>query len=280
MVSIHGHGSRSSGDRRSERERRILLTDQGRSRTGSPTRRGAGGRRPRRWPCARVRRHARGERGDLGLRLGDAARHGAASSSSRARGVEQLAIQRRETIEQRGPAPRRARASRSRADRSSSRTASSSARSNAARPCRPPRSAVSRAMARSRCAGSVSRFAGASALRGRIDELRHADRAPPVVEQLEDVGLAELDAHRPAPRSLRVVALAVAIDAAEGDRERHALRRPARTPARTPDRRCGSGGLRSCGTGTFRSRGSTRPMRSHQDADSTCAPRSGAARRA
>ena len=45
---------------------------------------------------------------------------------------------------------------------------------------------------------------------------------------VEDVGLAELDADRPAPRSFRVVALAVPIDAAEGHGERHALRRPAR----------------------------------------------------
>ena len=76
---------------------------------------------------------------------------------------------------------------------------------------------------------------------------RHAHRAPPVVEQLEDVGFAELDAHRPPPRALGVVALAVAIDAAERDRQRHALRRPAATPARTPDRRSGSDGLRSSG---------------------------------
>src|SRR5436190_339671 len=59
-----------------------------------------------------------------------------------------------------------------------------------------------------------------------IDELRHAHGAAPVVEELEDVGFAEFHAHRPAPRSLGVVALAVPIDAAADDRERHALRRP------------------------------------------------------
>ena len=69
---------------------------------------------------------------------------------------------------------------------------------------------------------------------------------------VEDVGLAELDAHRTAPRSLRVVALAVPIDAAERDGERDALRRPARDLLEHRARRCGSGGLRSCGTGRFR----------------------------
>src|SRR5205085_11680804 len=65
-------------------------------------------------------------------------------------------------------------------------------------------------------------------LRGLIDELRDTHRPPPVVEPVEDVRLAELDAHRAAARPLRVVTLAVAIDAAVDDGERDSLRRPTR----------------------------------------------------
>src|SRR5438445_192501 len=61
-------------------------------------------------------------------------------------------------------------------------------------------------------------------------ELGHPDGPPPVVEGIEDVRLAELDAHRASPRAFRVITLAVPIDAAEGDGQRHALRRPPRHP--------------------------------------------------
>ena len=54
-----------------------------------------------------------------------------------------------------------------------------------------------------------------------------ANRTPPVVENIEDVALAELDAHRtPAPAAC-LQALAVAIDAPVGDGQRNTLLRPA-----------------------------------------------------
>ena len=55
----------------------------------------------------------------------------------------------------------------------------------------------------------------------------NAHGAAPLVEDVEDVRFAELDAHRPTARALGVVALEVPIDAAARDRERHAARRPA-----------------------------------------------------
>src|SRR5262249_5025078 len=54
------------------------------------------------------------------------------------------------------------------------------------------------------------------------------DRASPLVEDVEDVGLAEIDFDRPPPRSFPVVPLEVAIDASEGDLQRHTLLRPRR----------------------------------------------------
>ena len=63
-----------------------------------------------------------------------------------------------------------------------------------------------------------------------------ADGATPVVERVEHVGFAELNAHRTAARALAVVALEVAIDAGFGHFERHALRAPSPAPARTPGR--------------------------------------------
>ncbi len=56
--------------------------------------------------------------------------------------------------------------------------------------------------------------------------LRDPDRPAPLVEGVEHVGLAELDPHRPATRTLRVVALEVAIDPVAGDLERHSPRGP------------------------------------------------------
>src|SRR5688572_5005325 len=47
-----------------------------------------------------------------------------------------------------------------------------------------------------------------------------ADRTPPVVERIQHIRLAELDPHRTASRSLRLVPLAAAIDAAERNLER------------------------------------------------------------
>ena len=61
-------------------------------------------------------------------------------------------------------------------------------------------------------------------------------RPPPLVEHVEHVGFAEVDPHRPAARTLAVVALEIPIDARERDLERHALRRPARDEVeRRPD---------------------------------------------
>src|SRR6185503_5357009 len=61
----------------------------------------------------------------------------------------------------------------------------------------------------------------------RLTCLRHADGSSPLVEHVEHVGLAELDAHGPPPRPLRVVALEVAIDPAHGELQRDAALRPA-----------------------------------------------------
>jgi hypothetical protein len=52
---------------------------------------------------------------------------------------------------------------------------------------------------------------------------RDADRPLPLVEDVEHVGRAELDAHGPAARSLSVIALEVPIDAAVHDLDRNAL---------------------------------------------------------
>ena len=82
-------------------------------------------------------------------------------------------------------------------------------------------------------------------------------RPAPLVEHVEHVGLAEVDPHRPAARTLAVVALEVAIDAATRDLERHAAAPPSRRRARTTGRRRESGGRRSSGRGRFRSRGSS-----------------------
>src|SRR5207247_6468326 len=57
--------------------------------------------------------------------------------------------------------------------------------------------------------------------------LRNPCRPSPFVEHVEHVRLAEIDLHRPPPRTLRVVALEVPIDPFERDLERHTLRRPA-----------------------------------------------------
>src|SRR5688572_21045323 len=53
--------------------------------------------------------------------------------------------------------------------------------------------------------------------RGRATD---ADGTPPVVERIQHIRLAELDPHWTASRSLRLVPLAAAIDAAERNLER------------------------------------------------------------
>src|SRR5512145_1733532 len=62
--------------------------------------------------------------------------------------------------------------------------------------------------------------------RGGIRD-RDAQCATPFIEDIQDVGLAELDAHRAPTRPLRVVPIEIAIDAPHRDGQRHALRRPA-----------------------------------------------------
>src|SRR5206468_8247244 len=57
---------------------------------------------------------------------------------------------------------------------------------------------------------------------------RNAGRAPPLVEHVQDVGFAEVDLHRPAPRSASIVALEVAIDSLERHLDRHAAFCPPR----------------------------------------------------
>ncbi len=65
---------------------------------------------------------------------------------------------------------------------------------------------------------------------------RQPDGATPIVEELQDVGFAELDPHGTALRALCIVALAVPIDTAERHRQRHAHRRP---PAHLIEHRTG-----------------------------------------
>src|SRR5262245_36160147 len=56
----------------------------------------------------------------------------------------------------------------------------------------------------------------------------HAGCAAPLVEDIEDVRLAEVNLHRPPPRTRPVVALEVTIDPLERDLDRDAARRPGR----------------------------------------------------
>ena len=120
--------------------------------------------------------------------------------------------------------PRAPRASATR--RSSSRTMASTWLSNAGVLMPPAREVVSRAMARSICAASgVLRGGGASA--GSL--LRNRQRTyctSPVVEEIENVRLAELDPNRTTARPFGVVAFAVLIDPPKRDLQRHAPRRP------------------------------------------------------
>ena len=57
---------------------------------------------------------------------------------------------------------------------------------------------------------------------------RQTSRTPPLVEDIEDVGFAEVNLDRPPPRTFAVVTREVAIDAAERDLDRHAVCRPPR----------------------------------------------------
>src|SRR6478672_3878916 len=59
----------------------------------------------------------------------------------------------------------------------------------------------------------------------RINAL-DADRSSPRIEQIEDVSLAEFDAHRAPPRSFCVIPLAVLIEPAESHFQRHSEVRP------------------------------------------------------
>jgi len=63
---------------------------------------------------------------------------------------------------------------------------------------------------------------------GRSSRCAQPRRATPLVERIEHVSLAEVDAHRPPPRTFGVVPLEISIDPAERHFERHALRRPRR----------------------------------------------------
>src|SRR5262249_45275673 len=56
---------------------------------------------------------------------------------------------------------------------------------------------------------------------------RNPNRAPPIIEHVENIGVAEIDSDRPAPRTLPVVALEIPIDAFEGDLQRNTLPGPA-----------------------------------------------------
>src|SRR5206468_12829949 len=67
--------------------------------------------------------------------------------------------------------------------------------------------------------GLARRRLGGSRRRSRRPD---ADRAAPAVEEIENVGLTELDPNGTAPRPLCVVPLAILIDPAERDLQRHA----------------------------------------------------------
>src|SRR5262245_53128017 len=68
---------------------------------------------------------------------------------------------------------------------------------------------------------------GCSSFRCRL-RLNDADGTPPVVEDVEDVGFAELDAHGPPSTSLLLDPLAIPVDAAKRDGQRDAALRPLR----------------------------------------------------
>src|ERR1044071_6482794 len=58
--------------------------------------------------------------------------------------------------------------------------------------------------------------------------LRDTGRPAPLVEHVEHVGLAEVDANGPPPRTTAIVAFEIAVDAGARDLQRYALLRPAR----------------------------------------------------
>ena len=60
-----------------------------------------------------------------------------------------------------------------------------------------------------------------------IDVLAQPDGPTPFVEGVEDIGLAEVDFHRPPAGTLPSVTLEAAVDSAERHVERHALSLPA-----------------------------------------------------
>src|SRR5262245_13168090 len=73
---------------------------------------------------------------------------------------------------------------------------------------------------------AIVRVRGWRRLCGRVTR-RDAQGAAPVVEDVEDVGLAELDADRPASRPFCVVAIEVPIDTALGNSQRNTSDGPA-----------------------------------------------------
>ena len=223
-----------------------------------------GGVRPR----ERVRAHPDAKRRELlfrfarqrRTRLRRRALARAASSSSRIERGEpshERLTRRRRARRAASRAPRRARARRDRAARRTSASSAPVARAD-----------VSRSSTRSRCdrqRGPSAR--GSPAVPSRLR--RAGSTALPPAGPTARRHSSKTSSTSASQKSIRtgrrrgpfaIVALEVAIDAAAGDLERHALRRPAATRARTTARRRGSGARRSSGRDRLRSRGSNRSL--------------------
>ena len=62
----------------------------------------------------------------------------------------------------------------------------------------------------------------------RLGRQGDPERPSPFIECVEHIRFTEIDAHRPPPRTLAVIALEISIDAAERDLQRDSLHRPTR----------------------------------------------------
>ena len=69
---------------------------------------------------------------------------------------------------------------------------------------------------------------GGPGARGCCRRTGDAGGAPPVVEDIQDIGLAEINLDRPPARAVSIVALEIPIDPLERHLDRHAALRPTR----------------------------------------------------
>ena len=186
---------------------------------GRPTDRARGDRRPPRAPARTRRRSCRPETRRAPLRPRGSAPC-ARRSSSVARVRSAAARDRGRRDDRRAP------------DAPSPRTPRALAPRQRPAPGHPVEEIVERRIERAghprRASGAAGRARDAQAERGRGEWHRRLSssaarrtscgepgRPPPFVEHVEDVGVAEIDPHRTPPRTLRVVALEIAIDARE-----------------------------------------------------------------